>query len=121
VNHGDSEFQVGYVDGYRVCWNEGNYQSSPNTIHEPDSSFDRFQTRGIDSTGIAYSSTGSLPLCDSLVNADGTPTGQGDRTVTCIRNGALLVLEPVYLQFRQVLLLRGLQALEGPTGCTGYC
>ncbi|HYX57252.1 MAG TPA: hypothetical protein VE818_13935 [Nitrososphaeraceae archaeon] len=36
-------------------------------------------------------------LCDSLVNADGTTTGQG---------------EPVYLQFRQVLLQRGLQALE---------
>ena len=52
VHHGDTRFRIGYVNGYRACWNEGNYQSSPSIIHEPDSSFDRFQTRGIDSTGI---------------------------------------------------------------------
>jgi hypothetical protein len=63
LNHGDSEFQVAYVNGYRACWNEGNYQSSPNTIHEPDSSFDRFQTRGIDSTSICILVNRLFILC----------------------------------------------------------
>jgi hypothetical protein len=30
VNHGDSEFRTGYVDGYRDCWN-GDYKSPQDT------------------------------------------------------------------------------------------
>lgn len=34
VSHGDSEFCTGYVDGYRVCWNEDN-QPQQETYDEP--------------------------------------------------------------------------------------
>ena len=26
INHGNSEFRVGYVDGYHTCWDNGNSQ-----------------------------------------------------------------------------------------------
>jgi hypothetical protein len=35
ISHGDSEFRVGYVDGYRACWNEENYQPPRETYREP--------------------------------------------------------------------------------------
>jgi hypothetical protein len=35
VNHGDSEFRVGYVDGYRACWNGPDNQPSPEPDNEP--------------------------------------------------------------------------------------
>jgi hypothetical protein len=34
VNHGDSEFRRGYVDGYRDCWNEGGHQPSQETYDD---------------------------------------------------------------------------------------
>lgn len=34
ISHGDSEFCTGYVDGYRVCWNEDN-QPQQETYDEP--------------------------------------------------------------------------------------
>jgi hypothetical protein len=52
-----------------------------------------------------------------LVNPDGTPINEGNLVVTCIRNGALLAAGAGLAAIPLDWIARGLQFLEGPTGC----
>src|SRR5919112_3254726 len=97
VNHGDSEFRSGYVDGYRDCWNGGDDQSRPQDTDREQTgnnpSFDRSQTDGYDWTGVCNTLQPALhSSCNSLVNDDGSLTSDGIHAMHCIRNGALLDL-----------------------------
>jgi hypothetical protein len=58
-----------------------------------------------------------LQSCSELVNPDGTLTTQGDRAVGCIRNGLGLALVGISQGLPLPVIIDGLRALEGPTGC----
>jgi hypothetical protein len=57
--------------------------------------------------------------CTALINSDGTLTYEGNRAVVCIRNGALLAAAAGFNAIPLEWIIGGLQALEGPTGCSG--
>ena len=78
------------------------------------------QTRGIDWMNICTTLQWALySSCSSLVNYDGTLRYEGDRALTCIRNGALLAAGAGLSSIQLDLIIGGLQILEGPTGCGG--
>jgi hypothetical protein len=84
------------------------------------SSSDRFQTRGIDWLHSCTTLQWALySSCDSLINSDGTLTYEGNRALTCIRNGALLAAGDGLSSIQLDLIIGGLQNLEGPTRCAG--
>ena len=58
-----------------------------------------------------------LQSCGDLVNSDGTLTQSGDTAVGCIRNGVLLGLGGLATGLPLFLIIGGLKALSGPTGC----
>jgi plastocyanin len=60
-----------------------------------------------------------LSSCTSLVSSNGTLTYEGNRAVGCIRNGALLAAAAGLNAIPLEWIIGGLQALEGPTGCSG--
>jgi hypothetical protein len=60
-----------------------------------------------------------MSSCTALVNSDGTLTYEGNRAVGCIRNGALLAAAAGFNEIPLEWIIGGLQALEGPTGCSG--
>src|SRR5215472_11950129 len=55
--------------------------------------------------------------CGDLVYPDGTLTQAGQTAVGCIRNGALLGLGGLATGLPLFLIIGGLKALSGPTGC----
>jgi hypothetical protein len=55
--------------------------------------------------------------CGDLVNSDGTLTQSGDTAVGCIRNGVVLGLGGLATGLPLFLIIGGLKALSGPTGC----
>jgi hypothetical protein len=83
-------------------------------------SSDRFQTRGIDWMPICtFFQSALYPSCNLLVDSDGTLTDEGDRAFVCIRNGAALAFTAGLNEIPLDLISRGLQYLEGLTGCGG--
>lgn len=74
----------------------------------------------VDWTGICSSlQPALLSPCTSLVSSNGTLTYEGERAVGCIRNGALLAAGAGLNAIPLNWIIGGLQALEGPTGCSG--
>ncbi len=55
--------------------------------------------------------------CGDLVNSDGTLTQSGETAVGCIRNGVALGLGGLAYGLPLPLIIPGLKALSGPTGC----
>src|SRR5215467_15794598 len=55
--------------------------------------------------------------CGDLVNSDGTLTQSGETAVGCIRNGVVLGLGGLATGLPLFLIIPGLKALSGPTGC----
>jgi hypothetical protein len=55
--------------------------------------------------------------CGDLVNSDGTLTQSGETAVGCIRNGVVLGLGGLATGLPLFLIIGGLKALSGPTGC----
>ena len=53
------------------------------------------------------------------MNPDGSLTGEGNRAVICIRNGALIAVGAGLSTIPPSSILPGLRVLEGPTGCGG--
>jgi hypothetical protein len=55
--------------------------------------------------------------CGDLVYPDGTLTQAGQTAVGCIRNGVVLGLGGLATGLPLFLIIPGLKALSGPTGC----
>lgn len=86
----------------------------------PPSSSDRSLTGGIDwMRSCTIFQPALYSSCNSLVNSDGTLTDEGYRSFICIRNGAALAFAAGLNSIPLDLISRGLQTLEGLTGCGG--
>jgi hypothetical protein len=57
--------------------------------------------------------------CNSLINPDGSLTGNGDRAVGCITNGAILTVLASQFNLPLDTIKSLLGGLAGPTGCSG--
>ncbi len=103
------EFMQGYYAGYNDCSDVDRNSSSGSQTG-----------RGINWMSICNTLQRALySSCNSLVNSDGTLTSEGNRALTCIRNGALLAAAAGLSSIPPGFIARGLQTLEGPTGCAG--
>ena len=90
-------------------------QQQPTTTETNPSSY-----TGIDWSGKCQMVQSALyQSCDVLVNPDGSLTDQGQHTMHCIRNGALLGGGAKLLGIPTGVIISGLGMLAGPTGCDG--
>jgi hypothetical protein len=76
------------------------------------------QQQGTDWNGICHQIQSILvEPCGQLVNSDGSLTSDGQRAHDCIQNGILLGGGALALGLPLPLVIPGLKAVSGPTGC----
>ena len=116
----------GYYDGVDVCSDENGGTSSQD--EEPDeSASDSAESETGDTGWGGIFSTRQIALyssCAQLVDDDGSLTSEGERALGSIRSGALLaggagLLPALGNPVTPGIIIRGLDALEEPTGCGG--
>lgn len=122
------EFMEGYRDGVDGCSDDNGGSASPQDEETDDSTSNTAGSESGNRDWRGICSTLQIALyspCGELVNNDdGTLSSEGERALSCIRNGAILaagagLLPGVGIPVTPGLIIKGLDILEERTGCGG--
>jgi hypothetical protein len=120
-------FMRGYNAGVDNCSDDDeNTSSQDDESDESEADSARSETGNTDWRSICSTLQIALysPCAELVNNDDGSLSSEGERALSCIRNGALLaagagLLPGVGIPVTPGLIIKGLDALEERTGCGG--